>query len=53
MIATAFGVHAVKLVEQGKLGRMVAWSNRAVIDVARHLPPLRAAITRKLVDAAA
>ncbi len=26
---------------------------RAVIDVARHLPPLRAAITRKLVDAAA
>ncbi len=34
MIATAFGVHAVKLVEQGKLGRMVAWSNRAVIDVA-------------------
>lgn len=26
---------------------------RAVIDAARHLPPLRAAITRKLVDAAA
>jgi 2-polyprenyl-6-methoxyphenol hydroxylase-like FAD-dependent oxidoreductase len=26
---------------------------RAVIDVARHVPPLRAAITRKLVDAAA
>jgi ubiquinone biosynthesis UbiH/UbiF/VisC/COQ6 family hydroxylase len=25
---------------------------RAVIDVARHLPPLRAAITRRLVDAA-
>jgi len=25
---------------------------RAVIDLARHLPPLRAAITRKLVDAA-
>lgn len=26
---------------------------RAVIDLARHVPPLRAAITRKLVDAAA
>ena len=26
---------------------------RAVIDVARHLPPVRAAITRRLVDAAA
>jgi len=26
---------------------------RAVIDLARHLPPLRAAITRRLVDAAA
>ena len=33
MLATAFGVHAVKLIEAGKLGRMVAWSNRAIIDV--------------------
>lgn len=33
MLATAFGVHAVKLIEQGKLGRMVAWQNRAIIDV--------------------
>lgn len=33
LIAAAFGVHAVELVEQGKFDRMVAWSNRKVIDV--------------------
>jgi len=34
LIAAAFGVHAVKLVAEGKQDRMVAWSNREVIDVA-------------------
>ena len=34
LLATAFGVHAVDLVAQGKSDRMVAWSNRQVIDVA-------------------
>lgn len=33
LLATAFGVHAVELVAQGKFDRMVAWSNREVIDV--------------------
>ena len=33
LIASAFGVHAVDLVAQGKFDRMVAWSNRKVIDV--------------------
>jgi 6-phosphofructokinase 1 len=33
LIASAFGVHAVELVEEGKFDRMVAWSNRQVIDV--------------------
>lgn len=33
LVASAFGVHAVDLVEQGKFDRMVAWSNRRVIDV--------------------
>ena len=33
LLATAFGVHAVDLVAQGKFDRMVAWSNRQVIDV--------------------
>ena len=33
MIAAAFGVHAVELVAAGKRDRMVAWSNRKVIDV--------------------
>ncbi|MDP2205941.1 MAG: ATP-dependent 6-phosphofructokinase [Alphaproteobacteria bacterium] len=33
VLAAAFGVHAVDLVEQGKFDRMVAWSNRSVIDV--------------------
>jgi phosphofructokinase-like protein len=34
MIATAFGVHAVDLIKDGKFGRMVAWQNRKVVDVA-------------------
>ncbi|MBI1214198.1 MAG: ATP-dependent 6-phosphofructokinase [Alphaproteobacteria bacterium] len=33
LLAAAFGVHAVDLVEQGKFDRMVGWSNRQVIDV--------------------
>ncbi|HEY8964251.1 MAG TPA: 6-phosphofructokinase, partial [Alphaproteobacteria bacterium] len=33
LIASAFGVHAVDLIEAGKFDRMVAWSNRQVIDV--------------------
>lgn len=33
MLAQAFGVHAVNLLNQGKFDRMVAWSHRAVIDV--------------------
>lgn len=33
MIASAFGVAAVDLIAAGKFDRMVAWSNRAVIDV--------------------
>lgn len=34
MVASAFGVHAVELVREGKFGRMVAWQNRQVVDVA-------------------
>lgn len=33
LVATAFGVHAVDLVAAGKFDRMVAWSERRVIDV--------------------
>ena len=33
-LAQALGVHAVDLVNEGKFGRMVAWQNRAVVDVA-------------------
>jgi 6-phosphofructokinase 1 len=45
-IATAFGVHAVDLVAQGKFDRMVAWRARQVIDVG-----IEEAISRpKLVD---
>ncbi|MDE1900847.1 MAG: ATP-dependent 6-phosphofructokinase [Alphaproteobacteria bacterium] len=33
LIAAAFGVHAVNLIQEGKFDRMVAWSNRKVIDV--------------------
>ena len=34
VIAAAFGVHAIDLIKQGKSDRMVALSNRRVIDVA-------------------
>jgi 6-phosphofructokinase 1 len=34
LVAAAFGVHAVELIAEGKYNRMVAWSNRRVIDVA-------------------
>jgi len=34
LIAAAFGVHAVDLIKAGKFDRMVAWSNRQVVDVA-------------------
>lgn len=33
LIAAAFGVHAVDLVEKGKFDRMVGWANRGVFDV--------------------
>ena len=33
MMASAFGVHAVDLIAEGKFDRMVAWRNRCVIDV--------------------
>ncbi len=33
LVAAAFGVRAVELVAEGKFDRMVAWSNRQVIDV--------------------
>ncbi|MGB1027894.1 MAG: ATP-dependent 6-phosphofructokinase, partial [Rhodospirillaceae bacterium] len=33
LLASAFGVHAVDLVAEGKFGRMVAWQNRGVVDV--------------------
>jgi ATP-dependent phosphofructokinase / diphosphate-dependent phosphofructokinase len=33
LLACAFGVKAVDLIKEGKFGRMVAWSNRKVIDV--------------------
>lgn len=41
LIATAFGVHAVDLIADGKFDRMVAWSNRRVVDV-----PIAEAIAR-------
>ncbi len=34
LLASAFGVKAVDLIKEGKFGRMVAWQNRQVIDVA-------------------
>ncbi len=34
LLASAFGVKAVDLIKEGKFGRMVAWSDRQVIDVA-------------------
>jgi len=39
LFASAFGVHAVDLIAQGRFDRMVAWQNRGVTDV-----PLSAAI---------
>jgi 6-phosphofructokinase 1 len=33
LLATTFGVHAVDLIAAGKFDRMVAWSNRQVVDV--------------------
>ena len=33
LLASAFGVRAVELIQENKFDRMVAWSNRAVIDV--------------------
>lgn len=33
LIASAFGVHAVELIKQGKYDRMVSWSRRQVVDV--------------------
>ena len=41
LVASAFGVHAVDLIAEGKFDRMVAWSNRGVIDV-----PITEAIAR-------
>jgi 6-phosphofructokinase 1 len=34
ILASAFGVHAVDLIAEGKFDRMVAWQNRRVEDVA-------------------
>jgi 6-phosphofructokinase 1 len=46
MIASAFGVHAVDLIAEGRYDRMVAWQNRRVVDV-----PLAEAVDRPaLVD---
>jgi 6-phosphofructokinase 1 len=33
LMASIFGVHAVDLVAEGRFNRMVAWSNRKVVDV--------------------
>ena len=33
LIASAFGVHAVDLIAQGKFDSMVAWQNRRVVAV--------------------
>lgn len=34
LLASAFGVKAVQLIREGKFGRMVAWQNRQIVDVA-------------------
>lgn len=34
LLASAFGVKAVQLIKEGKFGRMVAWQNRQIVDVA-------------------
>lgn len=41
LIASAFGVHAVDLIAANKFDRMVAWSNRQIVDV-----PIQDAIAR-------
>lgn len=47
LLASAFGVRAVDLIEAGKFDRMVAWQNRRVVDV-----PIESAIAAyKAVDA--
>lgn len=33
IIASAFGVHAVDLIAQGRMGRMVAWQHGQVVDI--------------------
>ena len=33
LIASAFGVHAVDLIAEGRFDRLVAWQNRRVVDV--------------------
>ncbi len=33
LLAAAFGVRAVNMIEEGKFDRMVAWKNREVVDV--------------------
>ena len=46
ILGSAFGVHAVDLIAEGRFDRMLAWQNRRVVDV-----PLRDAIARpQLVD---
>ena len=34
LMATVFGAHAVDLIERGRFGRMVAWRDRNVVDIA-------------------
>jgi 6-phosphofructokinase 1 len=46
VIAQAFGVHAVDLIEAGKFDRMVAWQDRSVVDV----PILEAIERNQVVD---
>ena len=41
LLASAFGVHAVDLIAEGRFDRMVAWQNRCVVDV-----PLADAVAR-------
>lgn len=48
LLASAFGVYAVQLCAQGKFDRMVAWSNRQVIDV----PIIQAIDSYQAVDTA-
>jgi 6-phosphofructokinase 1 len=46
ILGSAFGVHAVDLIAEGKFDRMLTWQNRRVVDV-----PLAEAIARpQLVD---